>query len=126
DVLLAQLRSEPTDVYVDGASAAVVLVAPHARQQDLAREDLARVLGQEFEQFVLHVGEVEGTAADVGLVRLQVQRQRPVLDELGAGPAALLPEQVLEPGLELTRVERREAEVVEEVVAQLEIGELGP
>ena len=43
----------------------------------------------------------------------------------GRVPRPRAPEQVLEAGLELARVERRQAEVVEEVVAQLEVAELG-
>ena len=61
-VLLAELGPQAPDVDVDGAGAAVVLVAPHPRQQRLAGEHLARVGGEELQQLVLHVGEVERLA----------------------------------------------------------------
>src|SRR3954463_15144011 len=123
-VLLAQLRPQAPDVDVDGAGAAVVLVAPHPAEQRLAREHLARMRREELQQLVLHVGEVERLALDGGLVGLEVEGELAVLDELRAGAPTRSPEEVLEPGLELARVERREAEVVEQIVAQLEIAEL--
>ena len=43
----------------------------------------------------------------------------------GRVPPTGAPEEVLEAGLELAGVERRHAEVVEQVVAQLEVAELG-
>src|SRR4029453_4241563 len=110
-VLLAELGPEPPDVDVDGAGAAVVLVAPDPGQQGLAGEDLARGLGQELEQLVIHVGGVEGPAVDEGLVGLEVEDQRVVLDQLGLHPAARAPELVAQAGFQLPGVERREAEV---------------
>src|SRR5688500_1923907 len=61
-VLLAELGPETPDVDVDGAGSAVVVVAPDPAEQRLAREDLARVRGQELQQLVFHVGEVERLA----------------------------------------------------------------
>jgi len=111
-------------VDVDGARPAVVLVAPHPRQERFAGEDLARVLREELEQLVLHVGEVERSGVDGRLVRLQVERKGAVLDHVRSDAATFPPEQVAEPSLELDRVERREAEVVEQLAAQLEVGQL--
>ena len=122
-MLLAELGAEATDVDVDRAGAAVVLVAPDPAEQRLAGEDLARVLRQELEQLVLHVREVERLTVDDGLVGLEVEHEVAVLDELGCGAEAGAPEQVAEPGLELAGVERIEAEVVVELVAQVELVE---
>src|SRR3954454_642254 len=124
-MLLAELGAEAPDVDVDGTGTAVVVVAPHPAEQRLPREDLAGVRRQELQQLVLHVREVERLAGDGGLVGLEVQHQLAVLDELGPGASTGAPEQVLEPRFELARVERGEAEVVEEVVAELEVAELG-
>src|SRR6185369_3825484 len=123
-VLLAELGSETSDVDVDRASAAVVLVAPHTRQQRLAGEHLARMRRQVLEELVLHVGEVERATRDRGLVGLEVEHEHAVLDELGTRPSATSPEQVLEPRFELDRGRRRDAEVVEEVLTQLEVADV--
>ncbi len=80
-MLLAELGPQTPDVDVDRPRAAVVLVAPDPAEQRLAGEDLARVRGQEAEQLVLHVGQVEDPPGDGGLVGLEVELQRPVLDE---------------------------------------------
>jgi hypothetical protein len=123
-VLLAELGPQPPDVDVDGPGAAVVLVPPHPAEQGLPGEHPARVGGEELEQLVLHVGEVEGAAGDHRLVGLQVEHQRPVLHQLGAGAPARPPEQVGEAGLELTGRQGHQAEVVEEVLPQLQVGQL--
>ena len=85
---------------------------------------LLGVGGEELQELVLHVGEVERAAAERGLVGLEVEHEVAVLDDLGTRAAARAPEQVAQARLELLRVERREAEVVEEVFAHLELGEL--
>ena len=46
-VLLPELGPEAPDVDVHGPRPSEVLIAPHARQERLAREDLARVRGEE-------------------------------------------------------------------------------
>ncbi len=84
-VLLAELGPEAPDVDVDGAGAAVVLVAPDPAEQRLAGEDLAGSGGQEAQELVLHEGEVEDPARHRRLVGLQVEHERAVLDELGVG-----------------------------------------
>ena len=56
------------------------------------------------------------------LVGLDVQRQPAVLDRLALDLGDALEQQVAQPGLDLDGVERREAEVVEQVVAQLQVG----
>ena len=124
-MLLAELGPQPTDVDVDRAGAAVVLVAPHPRQQDLAGEHLAGVLREELEQLVLHVREVERATGDRCLVGLEVERQLAVLDELGARRPPRAPQQVADPGVQLARVERREAEVVVQLVSQFQLAQLG-
>ena len=61
-----------------------------------------------------------------GLVGLDVQCQPAVLDRLGLDLGEALEQQVTQPCLDLDGVERREAEVVVEVVAQLQVVELRP
>ncbi len=80
--------------------------------------------GEEPEELVLHVGEVEHLAGHRGLVGLEVQHERSVLDQVGAEALSGPPEQMCEPSGELLRVDRFEAEVVEEVLPQLELTEL--
>src|SRR5215471_3120670 len=80
--------------------------------------------GEELQQLVLHVREVERTSAECSLVGLEVEHEVAVLDDLRACPATGPPEQVTQPRFELAGVERRQAEVVEEVLTQLELGEL--
>src|SRR2546430_170981 len=122
--LLPELGSETPDVDVDGPCPAVVLVPPHARQELLAGEHLARVGGEEPQELVLHVREVEGSAGHRRLVGLEVEDEVAVLDNLGSRRPTRPPMQVPQARLELPRMERREAEVVEDVLAHLELGEL--
>src|SRR5258708_33051093 len=79
---------------------------------------------KELEQLVFHVGQIERTPAERGLVGLDVEHQGTVLEQFGASAFAGPPEQVLETRLELTRMERRQAEIVVKVVAQIEVAEL--
>src|SRR5687768_1180273 len=111
-VLLAELGPQAADVDVDRPRPAVVLVTPHAAEQDLAREHLAWVRGEELQQLVLHEREVERPPRDRRLVRLEVEHELPVLHQLGPRARARPPEQVLQPRLELAGMERVEAEVV--------------
>src|SRR5439155_12893179 len=53
-VLLAELRADAPDVDVDGPRATVVVVAPHAAEQRLAREDATGMGHEELEELVLH------------------------------------------------------------------------
>src|SRR5437660_794606 len=80
--------------------------------------------GEELQQLVLHVGQVERLGVDGGLVGLEVQHQRSVLHQLRADPASGAPEEMTEAGLELPAVRRRHAEVVEQVLTQLEVAQL--
>src|SRR5687768_12679633 len=80
--------------------------------------------GEELQQLVFEEREVERAAVDRGLIRLGVEDQRSVLEEFGTRAAPCAPEQVLESGLEFTRLERQHAEVVEQVVAQFEVVEV--
>jgi hypothetical protein len=123
-VLLAELGPQPSHVDVDRAGTAVVLVAPHARQQLLAREHLARMRHEELEQLVLHVREVERLAADARLIRLEVEHEVGVLRELRTPAPPTAEHEVTHARLELLRVERSQAEVVEEIFAVFELVEL--
>ena len=80
--------------------------------------------GEELQQLVLHVGEVERLAVDGRLVGLEVQGQRPVLDEFGSCAATGPVEEVSDPCLEFGWLDRRQAEVVEKVVPQLQVWQL--
>jgi hypothetical protein len=122
-VLLAQLGPQAPDVDVDGAGAAVVLVAPDPAEQGLAGEDLARVGGQEAQQLVLHVGEVEGPAGHRGLVGLEVEHEGAVLDELGSRPRPVRQKRWARRAAS-SRGGGQDAEVVEVVLAQLQVGDL--
>ena len=64
-MLFAEFGAQASNVNVDRARAAVVLVPPHARQQGLAREHLAGMRREELQKLVLHVREVEGPAVKV-------------------------------------------------------------
>ena len=65
-----------------------------------------------------------GRPSIVGLVGLEVEGQAAVLDRLGLDLRRPLEQQMPQPGLDLDGVERGQAEVVVQVVAQLELGEL--
>src|SRR5664280_3671540 len=82
-VLFAELGPQPAYVDVHGPVPPVVLVAPYPAEERLAGEDLARSGGQEPEEFVLHVGEVEDLAGHRGLVGLEVEDERAVLQQVG-------------------------------------------
>src|SRR5204862_5590000 len=102
-LLLAELGAQASDVDVNGARTAVVVVAPHSAEERLAREDLAGMGGEELQQLVLHVREVERPTGAHRLVRLEVQCQRSVLDELGSRAPPRAEEQVLEASVDLGR-----------------------
>src|SRR2546423_4798068 len=122
--LLPELGPKTADVDVDGPCPAVVLVPPDARQELLAGEHLARVGGEEPQELVLHVREVEGSAGHRRLVGLEVEDEVAILDDLGSRRPTRPPMQVPQARLELPRMERREAEIDEHVFAHLELGEL--
>ena len=123
-MLFAELGPQAADVHVDGAGPAVVLVAPDPAEQGLAGEDLGRMAGQEAQELVLHVGEVEDAPGHGGLVGLEVQHERPVLDDVGTHALARAPEEVLQARHQLLGPGRQHAEVVVEVVAQEELAHL--
>ncbi len=80
---------------------------------------------EELQQLVLHVGEVERAGGDGGLVGLEVEHERAVLDQLRAATPCPCARRGGAAGPRAPGVERGEAEVVEEVVAQLEVGQVG-
>ena len=127
-VFLAELGAQAADVHVYRAGPAVILVTPHSAQQHLAREHSARILGEELQQLVFHVGEVERLALDCCLVGLDIERKPAVLNEVGpqfgASAAGVFAQHEPQASFELDGVKGSEAEVVEQVVAHAEIGEL--
>jgi hypothetical protein len=123
-VLLAELGAKPPYVDVDRPGAPVVLVAPYPVEQGLAGEDLARVLAQEPQQLVLHVGQVEHAAGHRRLVGLEVEDQGTVLDQVRSQAPTGPPQQVAQADEDLPFAERSDAEVVEEVVAQRQVTQL--
>ena len=60
---------------IDRAVAAVVVVAPDFIEQRLAGEDAPPVVGQQLEQLVLLVGQLDDIALHGNLAGLQVYRQ---------------------------------------------------
>ena len=80
--------------------------------------------GEELQELVLHIGEVERPALDRGLVGLEVHDQWAAFHQLGTSAAAGTPEQMGEARLDLARARRLDAEVVEQVLAQLELAHL--
>src|SRR5690606_31757368 len=105
--LLAELGPDPADVDVDGPRPAVVVVSPHLRQQLLTAPDPARVLDQEPEQLVLHVGEDDRLAGDGRLVGEGVQLQGLEPEDLFRVDGGRLTTQA---AAQLHRAERREVE----------------
>ena len=79
---------------------------------------------KEFEQLVLHVGQVQRPAGQGGLIRLQVEDERSVLDQVGSGPPPRPPKKVGQAGLQLLALPRRHAEIVEQILSQLQLTEL--
>ena len=74
-MLGTQLCAEPADVDVDGARAAVVVVAPALLQQLGPAKHAPRVLGEVLEELELLVGQVEQPAPDPGRVGRLVDRR---------------------------------------------------
>jgi hypothetical protein len=81
--------------------------------------------GEELQQLVLHVREVERLARERGLVRLEVQHQVAVFDEFGGRAPTGAPHEVAQSRLEFLWVKRIQTEVVEEIFAIAELGQLG-
>src|SRR3989442_11968949 len=125
-MLLAELGPQAPDVDVDRAGSAVVLVTPHSREQLLTGEHLAGVRGEELQQLVLHVREVERSRGHRRLIGLQIEHQVAVLDDLRPRSSTRSPEEMAKARLQLAGMERRQREVVEEVFAQLQLVELRP
>ena len=57
-MLFAELRSETTNMHIDRSGAAVIVIAPHPAEEHFSRKHFARVLHEEFQQLVFHVGGV--------------------------------------------------------------------
>ena len=68
---------------------------------------------------------IERLTGNGRLIGLGVEYQWSVLDQFRSGAAPHLPEQMGHSRLEFARMEGMQTEVVEEVVAQLEVAELG-
>ena len=80
--------------------------------------------GEKAQQLVLHVRQVEHTPGHRRLVRLEVQHQGPVLDDVGPHALSGPPEEVLQARHQLLGSGRQHAEVVVEVVAQEQLADL--
>src|SRR5439155_22567773 len=74
-VAALDLRAEAADVDVHGASAAVEVVAPDFAEERLAGKDASAVGGEEAEELVLLVGELDVTAGDVDCVVREVHHE---------------------------------------------------
>src|SRR5205823_5093771 len=71
------------DVHVDGAGAARVLLPPDALEQEVTRDDDARVGHEVREQVELLRGQVDGLARDGDVVRFAVE------DDVAEGDGSL-------------------------------------
>jgi hypothetical protein len=97
---------------VDRPRAAVVVVAPDALQQGLAREDAVRVSHEEPEQLVLHVGEADRLAVDGDQVGGRVELERAGADRRPALHRDRCPGRAGDARLELGERERLDDQLV--------------
>jgi hypothetical protein len=67
-VLGAELRSQASDMNIDGAGAAEEVIAPHFLKQLGAAEHLTRMLGEVVEQLELLVGQCQRAAPEANEV----------------------------------------------------------
>ena len=82
-VLFAELGAQTTDVNVDRARTAVVLVAPHPRQQLLAVNTLPGWVTKNFSSSYSMYVRSSGLPRDRGLVRLEVEDEITVRRDFG-------------------------------------------
>src|SRR4051794_11986050 len=68
----SELLADPSHAHVDDVRAWVEAVAPHVREQPLAADHLAGVLGEAEEQAELTLREVRGDVADLRLSAAEV------------------------------------------------------
>ena len=125
-MFFAEFGAQSPHMHIDGAGATVILVSPDSIQKCLASKDLARVGGEESEEFVFHVGEVERATSDRGLIGLDVEEQWSVFEKFRSGAATGSPEKVPKAGFELAGVRWVNDEIVEELVSVVELVKLGP
>ena len=97
-MFFAEFGAQAANVHIYSSGATEVFVPPHARQQCLARKNLARVLRQEFEQLVLHVREVEWLPAKRCLVSLEVEYETAVFNEHLVLSSEFSPKQMTQAG----------------------------
>src|SRR5206468_11913511 len=97
----AELGAQAADVDVDGARAARVAVARHARQQLLAAEHAPGPLGQELEELELLSGKLERAAAVRRLDRHGVDHQVPDLDAPGGAEGRHAPVELADARVQL-------------------------
>ena len=57
--LRAKLRTDTTNMHVDGARATLVVETPHVLQKRIARERTTRMAHEERQQRILEIGEVD-------------------------------------------------------------------
>src|SRR5207244_12192633 len=78
-VAVLDLGAEAADVDVDGAGAAVEVVAPDFTEEGLGGKDASGVRGEETEVFIVLVGKLDGAAAYVNSVVGEVRAEVAVL-----------------------------------------------
>ena len=109
----AELCSEAADVDVDGAGAAVVVVAPDAVEEGVAGDDVAGVGHEVAKELVLHIGEGDGLTGDQRLEVGEVQSEVAGGEKAGWVGAAAAAEGLADARDELVRVDRGEDEILE-------------
>src|SRR5699024_988269 len=76
--VFAEFRTQATNMHVNGAGAAEVVVSPYGQQDLIAGEDPFGVHGEELQQRELAIGQIEAAPAEVG-------GERGLVDAQGAG-----------------------------------------
>src|SRR5699024_1238663 len=64
--VFAEFRTQPSNMHVNGAGAAEVVVSPHSHQELSAGEDPFGMHGEELQQRELAIGQIEAAPAEVG------------------------------------------------------------
>jgi hypothetical protein len=111
-VLGPELGADAAHVDIDRARAAVVVIAPDAAQQRLAREHALGMRHEELQQLVLHVREVHGPLVDRDLVGREVHLQAADADDVVVVDAVDRAPGAGDPRLQLVGAERLDDQLV--------------
>src|SRR5689334_22793286 len=78
----AELVPQPADAHVDDVRARIEVIAPDLREQALATQHLAGVLGEVMQQSELPVGELHHRVPDARLPPREVEHERAGADHV--------------------------------------------